>query len=104
MIGAVIDCGGSHIESGDAYGTKWGHFQTQGARSRFETLGVERLFLFGSTARSETRKDSDVDLFQLMNVKDLARRILDRSTDIMTRASLHPVLRKRIEATAFRVF
>jgi len=66
-------------------------------------LGVERLFLFGSTARSETRKDSDVDLFQ-MNVKDLARRILDRSTDIMTRASLHPVLRKRIEATAFRVF
>jgi len=67
-------------------------------------LGVERLFLFGSTARSETRKDSDVDLFQLMNVKDLARRILDRSTDIMTRASLHPVLRKRIEATAFRVF
>jgi predicted nucleotidyltransferase len=39
-----------------------------------------------------------------MNVKDLARRILDRSTDIMTRASLHPVLRKRIEATAFGVF
>src|SRR5215470_8195818 len=78
-------------------------------------LGVERLYLFGSTARGEAREDSDVDLFfdhrkgelglyQLMDVKDLARSILGRSTDIMTRASLHPVLRKRIEATALRVF
>jgi uncharacterized protein len=78
-------------------------------------LGVERLHLFGSTARGEAREDSDVDLFfdhrkgeiglyQLMEVKDLVRSILGRSTDIMTRASLHPVLRERIEATALRVF
>ena len=44
-------------------------------------LGVERLFLFGSTARGEAREDSDVDLFfdyekgklglfELMDVKD----------------------------------
>jgi uncharacterized protein len=26
-------------------------------------LGVERLYLFGSTARDEARPDSDVDLF-----------------------------------------
>ncbi len=78
-------------------------------------LGVEHLYLFGSTARDQAREDSDVDLFfdhrrgelgffQLMDVKELARKILGRPTDIVTRASLHPLLRQRIEATALRVF
>jgi uncharacterized protein len=78
-------------------------------------LGVEHLYLFGSTARDQPREDSDVDLFfdhrrgelglyQLMDVKELARKILGRPTDIMTRASLHPVLRQRIVAAALRVF
>jgi predicted nucleotidyltransferase len=78
-------------------------------------LGVEHLYLFGSTARGEAREDSDVDLFfdhpegslglfQLMDVKDAAARILGRKTDIMTRRSLHPVLRERIEASAVQVF
>jgi len=78
-------------------------------------LGVKDLFLFGSTARDEARDDSDVDLFfdhergqlglfQLMDVKEFASRILGCKTEIMTRASLHPVLRKRIEASALRVF
>ena len=78
-------------------------------------LGVEHLYLFGSTARGEAREDSDVDLFfdhpegsmglyELMDVKDAATRILGRKTDIMTRRSLHPVLRERIEASALQVF
>jgi predicted nucleotidyltransferase len=78
-------------------------------------LGVEHLYLFGSTARGEAREDSDIDLFfdhpegalglyQLMDVKDTAARILGRKTDIMTRRSLHPVLRERIEASALQVF
>jgi predicted nucleotidyltransferase len=78
-------------------------------------LGVEHLYLFGSTARSEAREDSDVDLFfdhpvgslglfELMDVKAAAARILGRKTDIMTRRSLHPVLRERIEASALQVF
>ena len=78
-------------------------------------LGVEHLYLFGSTARGEARQNSDVDLFfdhprgelslfRLMDVKELARRILGRRTDIMTRASLHPVLRSGIEASALQVF
>jgi len=78
-------------------------------------LGVEHLYLFGSTARGEAREDSDVDLFfdhpqgslglyQLMDVKDAAARILGHKTDIMTRRSLHPVLRERIEASALQVF
>jgi hypothetical protein len=78
-------------------------------------LGVEHLYLFGSTARGEAGEDSDVDLFfdyergklglyELMDVKDNAARILGRKTDIMTRDSLHKTLRRAIEATAVRVF
>jgi uncharacterized protein len=78
-------------------------------------LGVEHLYLFGSTARGEAREDSDVDLFfdyergklglfELMDVKEETSRILGRKADIMTRDSLHKVLRSRIEASALQVF
>lgn len=76
---------------------------------------MEHLYLFGSTAPDEAREDSDVDLFfdhergklglyELIDVKETAARILGRKADIMTRASLHPVLRERIEAAALQVF
>jgi predicted nucleotidyltransferase len=78
-------------------------------------LGVEHLYLFGSTARDEAHDDSDVDLFfdhlegslglfELMDVKDAAERILGPKTDIMTRRSLHRILRPKIEASAQQVF
>ena len=78
-------------------------------------LGVEQLYLFGSTARGEAGDDSDVDLFfdyqkgrlglfERMDVKDYAAGLLGRKTDIMTRDSLHKMLRPEIEATAVRVF
>jgi hypothetical protein len=78
-------------------------------------LGVEHLYLFGSTARGEAREDSDIDLFfdyergklglfELMDVKEETSRILGRKADIMTRDSLHKVLRSRIEAAALQVF
>jgi predicted nucleotidyltransferase len=78
-------------------------------------LGVEHLYMFGSTARGEARLDSDVDLFfdyqkgklgvyELMDVKEYAFGILGRKTDIVTRDSLHKTLRETIEATAVRVF
>jgi predicted nucleotidyltransferase len=83
--------------------------------AELKQLGVQHLYLFGSTARDAARADSDVDLFfdhergklgmfQLMDVKEAAARILGRKTDIMTRGSLHPVLRERIEASALQVF
>jgi len=83
--------------------------------AELKRLGVEHLYLFGSTARGEARDDSDVDLFfdyekgklslfDLMEVKEQAARILGRKTDIMTRDSLHKTLRQRIEASALQVF
>ncbi len=77
--------------------------------------GVRHLYLFGSVARSEARSDSDVDLFfdydkgkfglfDLLEVKELASKILDRPADVMTRDSVHPVLRPRIEAEATQVY
>ena len=83
--------------------------------AELKQLGVEHLYLFGSTARGEAREDSDVDLFfdyergklglfELMDVKERACAILGRKADIMTRDSLHKVLRRRIEASALQVF
>ncbi len=78
-------------------------------------LGVEHLYLFGSTARDEAQPDSDVDLFfdhpegsmglfGLMDVQAVAAHILGRKVDVMTRRSLHPALRSQIEATSVMVF
>ena len=83
--------------------------------AELKRLGVEHLYLFGSTARGEAGEKSDIDLFfdhpegslglfELMDVKETAALILGRKTEIMTRRSLHPVLRERIEATALQVF
>jgi uncharacterized protein len=80
-----------------------------------ERLGVDHLYLFGSTARDEARLDSDVDLFfdhpegslgliQLLAIKDAAADILGRKADVMSRRSLHPALKARIESSALRVF
>ncbi len=83
--------------------------------AELKQLGIEHLYLFGSTARGEARPDSDVDLFfdhpegsiglyELMDVREAAARILGCKADIMTRRSLHRVLRKRIEESALQVF
>jgi predicted nucleotidyltransferase len=78
-------------------------------------VGVARLYLFGSVARQEAGPDSDVDLFfdtdnprfsliELVDVQERVSDILGAETDVMTRSSLHPMLRQRIEAEAVRVF
>jgi predicted nucleotidyltransferase len=83
--------------------------------AEFKRLGVEHLFMFGSTARDEATEGSDIDLFfdhpegsiglfGLMEVKEAANRILGRRADIMTRRSLHRVLRPTIEASAQQIF
>jgi predicted nucleotidyltransferase len=77
--------------------------------------GVMSLYLFGSTARDEAKHDSDVDLFfeyddprfslvELVRVKRRIGEILGVDADVMTRDSLHPMLRDQIESSAIRVF
>jgi predicted nucleotidyltransferase len=84
-------------------------------RGELERAGVRHLYLFGSVARNEARAQSDVDLFfdydkgqfelfALMEVKELASNIRGQRADIMTRDSVHPVFRPRIEAEAVQVF
>jgi uncharacterized protein len=83
--------------------------------AELKRLGVEHLFLFGSTARDEARSNSDVDLFfdyprgqfglyELMDVKETAARILGCKADIMTRDSIHKRLRADVEADAVPIF
>jgi len=87
----------------------------QAHEATLKRLGVEHLYLFGSTARGEAREDSDVDLFfdhpegslglvGLTDVKEAAAHILGCKTDVMTRRSLHPVPRDSIESSARKVF
>jgi len=48
--------------------------------------------------------EGSLGLFQLIDIKEAATRFLGRKTDIMTRRSLHPLLKQRIEASARQVF
>jgi predicted nucleotidyltransferase len=77
--------------------------------AELKRLGVEHLYLFGSTARGEAKEESDVDLFcdrekgklglyELMDVKERTASILGHKTDIMTRNSLHPGLKNGSKA------
>lgn len=78
--------------------------------------GVASLYLFGSTARGETREDSDIDLFfddepgghlsllDVIGIQHFLQDTLKTPVDVMTRDSLHPMLRADIEAEAVPVF
>lgn len=79
-------------------------------------LGATSLYLFGSTARDSAGAKSDLDLFidydprgrfnafDLVATKRLLQNELGVEVDITTRKGLHPLIRKRIEAEATRVF
>jgi uncharacterized protein len=78
--------------------------------------GATSLYLFGSTVRNQANSKSDLDLFldydprSKFNAFDLvaAKRLLQEGlgvdVDLTTRSGLHPLIRKKIEAEATRVF
>jgi predicted nucleotidyltransferase len=81
-----------------------------------QAMGATSLYLFGSTARDESRSDSDLDLFvdydpgghfnafDPIGIKHFLEDELHAAVDITTRDGLHPMLRDDIEKTAIRVF
>jgi predicted nucleotidyltransferase len=78
--------------------------------------GATSLYLFGSIARNQAGADSDLDLFvdydprgkfnafDLVASKRLLQQGLGVGVDLTTRKGLHPLIRKRVEAEATRVF
>ncbi|WXG44926.1 MAG: nucleotidyltransferase family protein [Promethearchaeati archaeon SRVP18_Atabeyarchaeia-1] len=68
--------------------------------------GVARAAIFGSYARGEERKGSDIDiliefegdrsLLDLAGLKIELEEVLGRKVDVLTYDSIHPLLRERI--------
>ena len=90
-------------------------FRLRSNADELRAAGVASLYMFGSTARDDANSDSDVDLFfdpadprlnlfGVMAVRDAVEALLGCRADVMTRNSLHPYLRSRIEAEALQIF
>ena len=68
--------------------------------------GVIKAGIFGSYARGEQKKESDVDIlvklkkgkgyFELVGLELELKKLLDMDVDLVTYNSLHPLLRDRI--------
>jgi|SRR5690348_11920456 len=81
-----------------------------------QAMGATSLFLFGSAARDEVTRSSDLDLFidydengrfnafDLVGIKQYLEHELGLAVDLTTRDGLHPMLRADIERSAVRVF
>ena len=86
-----------------------------GNADAIKALGATALFLFGSAARDEMGPDSDVDVFidyepdgsftfvEWSRLEELLANRLGRDVDVLTRASLHPRLKSRIEMSSIQV-
>jgi predicted nucleotidyltransferase len=84
--------------------------------SELRAAGIERLSLFGSTARVDYRPDSDIDLMavfdetrriSLLGVVGIEQRIsqmLDRTVELVEEGTRKPRVRKNVEAEAVRAF
>lgn len=77
-------------------------------------LGSRHLAIFGSTARNETTKTSDIDilvdfdtkkdLFEFIDLKFYLEDILSCDVDLVSKQALHPALKKRILGEAKQIF
>ena len=76
-------------------------------------FGVTRLGLFGSCARGESRRDSDIDvvveltdpdLFALVHIKEILEEKLNHPVDVILNNNYtNPFLKKRIQNEAIDV-
>ena len=78
--------------------------------------GILRLSLFGSTARSEARLESDIDLLaafdtarrlsllDLVGIENRLSDLLGRKVDLVEEGTLKPGIRQRAEGEAVRAF
>lgn len=77
--------------------------------------GIARLDVFGSVARGEARADSDVDVlydllpgrhltWEVVDVAEEMSTILGRPVDLISRRTLHRLMRDRVEAEACTLY
>lgn len=77
-------------------------------------LGSRHLAIFGSTARNEATKTSDIDilvdfdakkdLFVFIDLKFYLEDLLKSEVDLVCKQALHPALKKRILGEAKKIF
>ena len=85
----------------------------QAHQSELSRFGVRFLAVFGSVARDEAGPDSDVDILvefeggatfdRYFGLLEYLEALLGCSVDLVTRPSVRPELRARIESEAVRV-
>lgn len=83
-------------------------------RKDLSRLGTRHLAIFGSTARNEATKNSDIDilvdfdskkgLFVFVDLKFYLEEILKCEVDLVSRRALHPALKKRILSESKQIF
>ena len=80
----------------------------------FKKNGVVRASVFGSFARGEARKDSDIDiliefpagktLIDLISLEQELEKILKRKVDLLTYRSIHPLLKDIIKKSEIKIY
>ena len=82
-------------------------------KSILDRYGVTKPALFGSVARGEAHRGSDIDLLvslpveatllDLVGLKQELEDALGRRVDVLTYGGLHPLLKERIEREAVAI-
>ena len=90
------------------------NLQTNEATKAYQTHNINYLRMFGSTARGEDNKDSDVDLlvdfsktktlFDLANIQFYFENLLDKKVDLVTRKGLKKQLEPYIKRDLITIY
>lgn len=85
-------------------------------KAEIHAFGVSHLHLYGSYARDEAGPESDIDLFfdkdtkrkfgflEFTGLKIMLEELFGAEVGIVSRSSIKPALRHRIEDSAIKVF